>query len=129
MFLQNTFQKCRSCRAQMFFKIGVLNSYAWRSASLLKKKLQHMCFQGRSHWGRQGVIAPSPLPLQFWNQTRSNYLSFKYQGYCFLCVFRNYTDEKFQNATSSGKFTASFHFCQLHRGNRSLHVGPSEKVQ
>ena len=31
--------------------------------------------------------------------------------------------------TIFGQFTAAFHFFQLHRGNRSLQVGLSEKVQ
>ena len=35
------------------------------------------------------------LPLQFPNQTRSNSFRFKHQGYCLLCVFRNYKDQKF----------------------------------
>ena len=42
--LQNIFQKCRSSRSQMFFKIGVLNLHAWRPASLLKERSQHKCF-------------------------------------------------------------------------------------
>ena len=43
------------------------------------------------------VMAP---PLQFPKQTnkqRPNSFSFKHQGYSFLCVFRNYTDQKFQD--------------------------------
>ena len=44
-------------------------------------------------WARYpGGYVPHP-PLQFLNQT--NRSSFKHQGYCFLCVFRNYTDQKF----------------------------------
>ena len=31
------------------------------------------------------------------------------------------------NATMFGQFTVTFHSLQLHRGNRSLHTGPSEK--
>ena len=32
-------------------------------------------------------------------------------------------------ATTFGQFTATFHFLLLHRGNRSFHVGLSEKVR
>ena len=32
-------------------------------------------------------------------------------------------------ATSLGQFTVAFHFFWLHRRNRSLHVGPFEKVR
>ena len=42
--LQNIFQKCRSSRSQMFFKIGVLKLHVERPASLLKKRSQHKCF-------------------------------------------------------------------------------------
>ena len=35
--------------------------------------------------------------LQFPNQTRSKNFSFKHHGYCFLQMFRNYTDQKFHN--------------------------------
>ena len=31
-------------------------------------------------------------------------------------------------ATSFGEFTVAFHIFELHRGNKSIHVGPSEKV-
>ena len=31
-------------------------------------------------------------------------------------------------ATSFGEFTVAFHISELHRGNKSIHVGPSEKV-
>ena len=42
--LQNTFQKCKSSRSLMLFKIGVLKLHAWRPAALLEKKPQHTCF-------------------------------------------------------------------------------------
>ena len=52
-------------------------------------------------WGVGGAGAGRgsclPPPLQFLNQRRSKSFSFKYQGYCFLRVFRNYSDQKFQN--------------------------------
>ena len=49
--------------------------------------------QGRSQWGR----GPMP-PFNFQTkQTRSNSFSFKHQGYCFVQVFRNYTDQKFHD--------------------------------
>ena len=52
-------------------------------------------------WTRRSVATagpggPSSL-LQFPNQTRSKNFSFKHQGYCFLRMFRNYTDQKFHN--------------------------------
>ena len=66
------------------------------------QKLLHVCNwkmkQGRNHWGPWGhepPTSPSPPQLQFPNQTRSNSLSLKNQGYCFLRVFRNYTVQKF----------------------------------
>ena len=37
------------------------------------------------------------LPLPFLNQARSNSFSFKHKGYYFLWVFRNYTDQKFND--------------------------------
>ena len=43
MFLQNTFQKCRSSRSQMYFKTAVLNLHAWKPVTLLKERPQHMC--------------------------------------------------------------------------------------
>ena len=79
-------------------------------------------------------LPPPPLPLQFLNQTRSNCFSFKHQGYYFLRVFRNYTDQKVHNFyhvcykfwTIYGSF---LFFLAFHRGNRSLDVGPSENVR
>ena len=44
--------------------------------------------------GQGGPWSPS---LQFSNQTRSKSFIFKHQEYCFFRMFRNYTDQKFQN--------------------------------
>ena len=56
--------------------------------------------------------------------------SFKHQQYCFLSMFRKYTDHKFHNIYhvfyNFGTIYGSFLFFKLHRGNSSLHVGPSE---
>ena len=98
-----------------------------------------MSVQGRSHWGARETIHPTPSPLptppplfQFPNQARSNSFSFKHQGYSFLRVFRNYTDQKFHDfylyTTIFGQYRAASHFFLLCRGNRSLHVWPSEKA-
>ena len=69
--------------------------------------------------------------LQLPNKKRSNSFSFKHQGYCFLWVFSNYTDQKFHDffvyATIFRQFMAAFHFFWLHKGNRSLHVGLSKR--
>ena len=48
--------------------------------------------QGCIHWGTwvQGGHDPQ---LQFPNPKRSNSFTLKYQGCCFLLVFRNYTDQ------------------------------------
>ena len=83
----------------------------------------------------RGVVKGEPRamspPLQFPNQTRSKNFSFKLQGCCFLRMFRNYTDQKSYNfyRVIFGQFMVAFHFFKLHRGNRSLHVGSSEKVR
>ena len=55
-----------------------------------------MILQGRSQreGGGRGAMAP---PLQFSIQTKPSSFSFKHEGYCFLMVFRNYTDQKFQD--------------------------------
>ena len=54
---------------------------------------------GLTTGGEQGGMPPPPSypPLQFPNQTRSNSFSFKHQRYCFLRVFRNHMDQKFQD--------------------------------
>ena len=44
-----------------------------------------------------GARGPWSPPLQFPNQTRSKSLIRKHQGYCFLQMFRNYTDQKFHD--------------------------------
>ena len=76
-------------RCSKFIRLKICN--------FIKKETATYVFSGAQPLGGTGGHSPLPLPLQFWNQTRSNCLSFKYQGYCFLCVFRNYADEKFQN--------------------------------
>ena len=51
-FFEYTFRKCRHSRSQVFIKIGsylcwsllIEKSQAWRSATLLEKKLKHRCF-------------------------------------------------------------------------------------
>ena len=50
-------------------------------------------YKAAATWG-PGGHGPQ---LQFLNQTRSKNFSFKHQGYCFLQMFRNYTDQKYHN--------------------------------
>ena len=50
----------------------------------------------------RGVATGGPrgdhgAPTSLLNQTRSNSYSFKHKAYCFLWVFRNYTDQKFND--------------------------------
>ena len=42
--LQNTLQKCRSSRSQIFYKIVILKLHAWRPGTLFKKRTQHKSF-------------------------------------------------------------------------------------
>ena len=47
---------------------------------------------------KRGAMPPPPPPqIQFPYQTRSTNFSFLHQEYCFLPMFRNYTDQKFHN--------------------------------
>ena len=71
--------------------------------------------------------------LPKFGNSRSNSLSFKHKRYCFLWVFRNYTDKKFSDfycvCHYFGTIWGGFHFFWLQR-NRSLHqFGPSEMVR
>ena len=52
------------------------------------------------------------------NQTRSKSVIFKHKGYCFLRVFRNYTDQKFNDFFLSGISFATIHESQDCRGRR-----------
>ena len=92
-------------------------------------------YQERSHWEGQGAILPSPhfnFPTKqgpkvsvsnirdaaFYGCSeiiRSKIFSFKHQGYCFLRMFRNYTDQNFTvftiyATTFMRQFMAAFHF-------------------
>ena len=58
---------------------------------LFSNVLLYIQTQERSHWGTMDS------PLRFPSQTRSTNFSFKHQRYCFLPMFRNYTDQKFHN--------------------------------
>ena len=44
-----------------------------------------------------GPGGPWPPPPQFTNHKRSKSFSFKHKGYCFLPMFRKYTNQKFYN--------------------------------
>ena len=50
---------------------------------------------GGGGWGHGYPAPPPPPPLQSLNCTRSTSFSFKDQGFWFLWLFRNYTDQKF----------------------------------
>ena len=88
---------------------------------------------GRSHLGSRGGACTSPPPppaLQFLNQKNVKQLQFQTPG--FLWVFRNYTDQKFNNF-----YRVSYNFWTI-SGDFSfflttykywLEVGPSEKVR
>ena len=83
--------------------------------------------------GRKGGKGAMALPLQFPNQTRSNSFSSNIRDIAFygcseIIRTRNFTIFTVY-ITIFGQFTAAFYFFLLHRGNRSLHVGPSEKVR
>ena len=69
----------------------------WKSLiqSLTKLSLLYYLCRGVATGGRDREVM-APL-IQFTNQTRSKSFNFKHQGYCFLCMFRNYTDQKFHD--------------------------------
>ena len=58
----------------------------------------------------------------------SNIRDIAFYGFSEIIQTRNFTIFTVY-ATIFGLFTAAFHFFLLHRGNRSLHVGPSKKVR
>ena len=66
--------------------------YSNKFVILLKNVLS--LIQGRSHWGIQGG---HDTPTSISNQTRTKSFSFNHRGYCFLRMFRNYTDQKFHS--------------------------------
>ena len=83
-----------------------------RNPELLKAKINGI-FKTRGVATGEGgrvQVAMAP-PLQFLNQTRSNSFSFKYQGYFFLRVFRNYTDHKFHDF-----YRECYNFWTIYRG-------------
>ena len=57
--------------------------------------LNYVVNQGCSYWGCQGAHAPTPTSILEHNKVQNS--TFKYQGYCFLRMLRNYTDQKFHN--------------------------------
>ena len=94
--------------------------------------------QGRSHWRRKGghcrPLLPSSSP-HFNFPTKqdptvlvSNTRDVSFSECSEIIQIRNFTIFNML-ATIFGQFTVAFHFFQLHRGNRSLHVGPSGKVR
>ena len=64
--------------------------------------------------GGEGRGPILPLPYFNPNQTRSNRFGLKHQGYCFLWVFRNETEQNFPDFLhvyyNLWTFTAAFHF-------------------
>ena len=61
------------------------------------KSLMHINPEFRETYPLRGPGGHGLPPIQFLNQTRSNSFSFKHKGYCFLWVFRNYSDQKFND--------------------------------
>ena len=88
---------------EVFYKKTVRKNFA-------KFTGKQLCQQGRSHWGEGSRVAP----FNFQTKTRSTNFSFKHQGYCFLPMFRNYTDRNFAiftvYATIFGKLWRLFIF-------------------
>ena len=73
------------------------------------------------------------LPLQLLNKnvptvSVSNFRDIVFYGCSEIILTRNFTIFTVY-ATISGQFMAVFHFLQLHKGNRSLYVGPPKKVR
>ena len=58
--------------------------------------------------GARGAMVPQ---LRFHNQTRSKSFSFKYQGYFFLWLFKNYADQKFHDF-----YHVCYNFWTIHGG-------------
>ena len=86
-----------------------------------------LVIQWHSHWG--GGRGPCSPPLQFPNQNWYNSFSFKLQKYCFLRLFRNYTDQKVHDFYCVCYNLTQLFFFINYKGKRSFHVGLSEKVR
>ena len=57
------------------------------------------------------------------NQIRSKNISFKHQGYCFLRMFRNYTDQKFHNF-----YRVCYNFWTIYGGIFYNYIGEKDHV-
>ena len=75
----------------------------------LRNKGHTLREQEHSHCECQRDMPPSPL--QFLNQTRPNKFSFKHKRYCFLWVFRNYTNQKF-----NGFYRVCYNYSTIYDG-------------
>ena len=77
----------------IFYNVELV--YAHKMSEVFQAKLYcKMCRGVANRGGIRGAMAPS---LRFPNQIRSCSFSFKHQRYCFLWLFRNYTDQKFHD--------------------------------
>ena len=61
--------------------------------------------------GGRGLQAGHGPSRQFSNQEKSTNFSFEHQGYCFLPMFKNYTDQKIHNI-----YRASYNFWTIYGG-------------
>ena len=88
-------------------------------------------------WLSPHTLVPSPPPprpppiFHFPNETITDSFSFKRQGYCFLWVLKNYTDQNFHDFYSVcyDFWIIYSRFFELKKENRSIHVGFSGKIR